>query len=54
MSRTKPTRMTRKAVTRIVKATAANHTGQIPAKSFASIADATVQREAAKQAKAKG
>ena len=54
MSKSKPTPMTREAVTRIVKATAANHNGQIPAKSFASIADATVQRETAKQAKAKG
>jgi hypothetical protein len=54
MSQTKPTPMTREAVTRIVKATTAKHGGRIPAKSFASHADATVQREASKQAKSKG
>lgn len=47
--------MNREAAIRIAKATAAKHGGQIPAKSFASIADATVQKEAAKQqAKPKG
>lgn len=55
MSKSKPTPMTREAATRITKAAAAKHGGQIPAKSFASHADATVQRETAKQqAKAKG
>ena len=54
MSKSKPPPMTREAVTRVVKDTAAKHGGQIPAKSFASRADATVQREAAKQGKPKG
>lgn len=55
MAKPQSTPLTREAVTRIAKATAAKHGGQIPAKSFASYADATVQREAAKQqAKAKG
>jgi hypothetical protein len=55
MSKSQPNPMNREAVTRIAKATAAKHGGQIPAKSFASQADATVQREAAKQqAEAKG
>lgn len=54
MSKSKPTPMTCEAVTRITKATTPQHGGQIPAKSFASRADAKVQREAAKQAKAKG
>ena len=46
--------MNREAVIRITKATTPKHGGQIPAKSFVSRADATVQREAAKQVKAKG
>lgn len=54
MSKSKPVPMTREAATRIAKATAAKHGGQIPAKSFASVADATVQREAARQGKPTG
>ena len=55
MSKSKSTPMTREAAIRIAKATAAKHGGQIPANSFASHADATVQKEAAKQqAKSKG
>ena len=54
MSQAKSTPMTREAVTRVVINTAAKHGGQIPAKSFASRADATVQRDAVKQGKPKG
>lgn len=47
--------MTRDAADRIASATAKKNDGKIPAKSFASHADATVQRETAKQqTKAKG
>lgn len=51
MSKSKPTPMTREAVTRITKATIPRHGGQIPAKSFISRADAKVQRVAAKPVK---
>lgn len=49
MKKSKPTPMTREAVSRITKATTKNTGGKIPAKSFASVADATVQRREAKQ-----
>lgn len=51
MSKSKSSPITREAATRIVKAAAAKNGGQIPPKSFASHADATVQQQAAKQAK---
>lgn len=54
MSKSKPSPMTREAVTRVTKATTTQHGGQIPAKSFVSRADAQVQREAAKRGKPAG
>ena len=53
MSKSKSNPMTRDAADRIASATAKKNDGKIPAKSFASHADATVQRKAAKQAEAK-
>lgn len=54
-SKSKSNLMTRDAADRIASATAKKNDGKIPAKSFASHADATVQRETAKQqTKAKG
>lgn len=44
MSNGKPTPMTREAARRIASTTAIKNGGKIPPKSFASIADATVQR----------
>ena len=44
--------MNREAVTRIARVATVKHDGQIPPKSFASRADATVQRKAVNQAKA--
>lgn len=46
MSKAKSTPMTREAASRIAKSTAHQHGGQIPANSFASRADAVVQRTA--------
>ena len=47
MSKAKSTPMTREAASRIAKSTTHQHGGQIPANSFASRADAVVQRTAA-------
>ncbi|MDQ3060056.1 MAG: hypothetical protein M3R45_11120 [Pseudomonadota bacterium] len=47
MSKSKPTPITREAVTRITKATIPQHGGQIPGASFISRIDAEVQKEAA-------
>lgn len=44
MSKGKSTPMTREAASRIASATATKNGGKIPPKSFASRADATVQR----------
>ena len=54
MTKTKPTPMTREAVTRITKATTPQTGGKIPADEFVSRIDAKVQREGAKQGKPKG
>lgn len=48
MSKAKATPMSRPAASRIASAAAKSNAGQIPAKSFASRADATVQSAAAK------
>jgi hypothetical protein len=47
MSKSKSTSMTRVAASRIASATSKGNGGKIPAKSFASRADASVQQDAA-------
>lgn len=49
MATSKPVPMDRKAVKRITAAATKITGGKIPAKSFASVADATVQRREAEQ-----
>lgn len=53
MSKAKFSPMTRNAASRIASATAAKNGGQIPAKGFATRADATVQRAQTMTAPAK-
>ena len=53
MSKSKPTPMTREVVSRVTKAMTPLYGGQIPGSSFISRIDAEVQKEAARQAKAK-
>lgn len=54
MSKVKYTPMTQTAASRIASATATQHGGKIPAKSFASRADASVQRSLVTPVQAKG
>ncbi|WP_293466056.1 hypothetical protein, partial [Polaromonas sp.] len=53
MSKSKSTPMTREVVSRVTKAMTPLYGGQIPGSSFISRIDAEVQKEAARQAKAK-